>query len=93
MSQYRFNELALSDLARIGLVLDGQSVIDWRGYTVVTWTMRSRFRASRLRLFRSRRLGAITRTSWLALGYLDLHEYGDVLGNVRRPDDIRNLLI
>ena len=31
MSQhnYRFNELALSDLARIGLVLDGQSVIDW----------------------------------------------------------------
>ena len=62
MSQhnYRFNELALSDLA-IGLVLDGQSVIDWRLYCRDP-TMRAGFRRVGFDCS-DRELGAITRTS------------------------------
>jgi uncharacterized protein (TIGR04552 family) len=88
------NELSLSDLARVNLLLDGQSVIDWsRLYCHDLSDVDELLARVGLAHDESEDWARLMELHQLALGYLDLHEYGEIASEVRDPHDVRNLLL
>ena len=87
-------ELSLSDLARVSLLLDGQSVIDWsRLHCRDLDDVDELLTRVGLAHDESEDWARLMELHQLALGYLDIHEYGEIATGVRAPRDVRDLLL
>jgi uncharacterized protein (TIGR04552 family) len=87
-------ELSLSDIARIRLLLNGQSVIDWsRLYCRHLADVDELLTRVGLAHDQSEDWARLMELHQLALGYLEVHDYGDIEQEVRDPHDVRQLLL
>jgi uncharacterized protein (TIGR04552 family) len=87
-------ELSLSELARIRLLLDGQSVIDWsRLYCRDFDDVDELLARVGIAHDESEDWARLMELHQLALGYLEIHEYGPIEQEVRDPHDVRQLLL
>ena len=87
-------DLSLSDLERIRLLLDGDSVIDWsRLYCRSLSDVDQLLDKLGLSYSDSEDQARLWQLHELAIGYLDAHDYGQIFDEVRSPIDVRDLLM